>query len=131
MKGDLAELGVWRGGTCIFAQRLFGMLEPSNARKIHVFDAFEELPGYGGAASYLANSAADVRMNFKVMGAWTEHVQFYVGLFRETAKTFRAEHDVALTRLAVLRIDGNFYDSAPGRSAWDLRVRLGGWLRDF
>ena len=39
VQGDFAELGVWRGGTCIFAQRLFGVLEPSKTRMIHVFDA--------------------------------------------------------------------------------------------
>jgi len=111
VQGDFAELGVWRGGVCIMAQRLFSLLEPSNMRKIHAFDAFEKLPGYGSASAFLENSATDVQNNFKTMGAWTRHVKFHVGLFQETARAFRAEHDVARTRLAILRIDGNFYDS--------------------
>ena len=111
VQGDFAELGVWRGGTCIFAQRLFGVLEPSKTRMIHVFDAFESLPGYGGNSAFLENSAADVRENFEVMGAMSKHVKFHVGLFQQTTKAFQTEHDVTNTRLAILRIDGNFYDS--------------------
>ena len=70
--GGFAELGVWRGGTCILAAKAFGLLTPARAqpRQIHVFDAFEKLPGYKGASEYLANSAESVRRNFITRPTW-------------------------------------------------------------
>lgn len=109
--GDFAELGVWRGGTCIFTRRLFDMLEPNNIRRVHVFDAFEALPGYGSKQSYLENAVSSVRSNFEAFSAMSPYVQFHVGLFQATTKAFRTAYRLDSTRLAILRIDGNFYDS--------------------
>ena len=111
--GGFAELGVWRGGTCIFAAKAFGMLTLATAqpRQIHVFDAFEKLPGYKGASEFLSNSAESVRQNFAQFGCLTEHVHFEVGLFQQTTKAWRAQHDLTTTSIAILRVDGNFYDS--------------------
>mmetsp|Transcript_42114 Transcript_42114/g.101410 ORF Transcript_42114/g.101410 Transcript_42114/m.101410 type:complete len:250 (-) Transcript_42114:620-1369(-) len=111
--GGFAELGVWRGGTCILAAKAFGMLTPARAqpRQIHVFDAFEKLPGYKGASKHLANSAESVRQNFAQFGCLTEHVHFEVGRFQQTTKAWRAQHDLATTSISILRLDCNFYDS--------------------
>ena len=117
--GDFAELGVWRGGACIFAAKAFDWFETltpapdasSAPRQIHVFDAFEKLPGYKGASEFLSNSAESVRQNFAQFGCLTEHVHFEVGLFQKTTKAWRAQHDLTTTSIAILRVDGNFYDS--------------------
>jgi hypothetical protein len=38
VKGDFAEFGVWRGGSCIFAAGLFEVMGVKD-RQVHVFDA--------------------------------------------------------------------------------------------
>merc|ERR1719220_2958792 len=103
IKGDFAELGVWRGGASIYARLLLNVFGQAS-RKVHVFDAFESIPGYGASADFLQNSMASVQKNFEKFGALDKNVQFYKGLFKNTVPPFRGT-------LAVLRIDGNFYDS--------------------
>lgn len=111
--GAYAELGVWRGGTCMFAEQAFRFdkKRDQNERIIHVFDAFDKLPGYGKNQDYLENSEASVRDLFAKMGALSPSVQFHVGMFKDTTKEYRATHQLGNTRIAILRIDGNFYDS--------------------
>lgn len=111
--GAFAELGVWRGGTCIFASHAFShdKKKGSNDRSIHVFDAFDKLPGYGSSSDYLANSEASVRARFEQFQAMGPAVHFHVGLFKDTTKEFRAANRLENKRIAILRVDGNFYDS--------------------
>lgn len=103
VSGDFAELGVWRGGTCIYAKALFD-IKGQASRRVHVFDAFEKIPGYGGNSDFLMNSEADVKHNFDKYQVFDDHVHFYKGLFKDTVPSFQGQ-------LAVLRIDSNFYDS--------------------
>jgi O-methyltransferase/macrocin O-methyltransferase/8-demethyl-8-(2,3-dimethoxy-alpha-L-rhamnosyl)tetracenomycin-C 4'-O-methyltransferase len=109
--GDFVELGVWRGGTCIYARALFSLLCQDN-RDVLVFDAFENIPGYGGHTDFLSVSEERVRRAFDTYGVGLEGVRFFKGLFRDTLRPFR-EARLASGRksIAVLRIDGNFYDS--------------------
>ncbi|KAI8107449.1 hypothetical protein M9435_002478 [Picochlorum sp. BPE23] len=114
-EGDFAEFGVWRGGSCIFAAGLFDILN-ERERMVHVFDAFGKLSsdvgGYGNNNDYLAVSQTQVKFNFWKYGLLNHRrVQFHQGLFQDTAPQFRRELDRNGRRLAVLRIDGNFYDS--------------------
>lgn len=111
--GAFVELGVWRGGTCIFASHAFShdRKKGPNDRSIHVFDAFDKLPGYGGDSDYLANSEASVRTTFEQFQAMGPSVHFHVGLFKDTTPTFRAANRLEDKRIAILRVDGNFYDS--------------------
>jgi len=109
--GAFAELGVWRGGTCIFAHHAFRALDENNKRSVHVFDAFDKLPGYGKSEDFLANSEAYVHSTFEQYGAMDSSIKFHVGLFKETTKAFRAEYKLGKEKIAILRVDGNFYDS--------------------
>jgi O-methyltransferase len=73
-------------------------------------DAFEAIPGYGAAiASYLETSLATVEHNFAKYGLYDDRVKFFKGLFKDTVPAFRQQHNES--KIAVLRIDGNFYDS--------------------
>lgn len=109
VQGDFAELGVWRGGLCIFVKALLDTQVPKERRRVFVFDAFEALPGYGGASKYLANSETAVRHNFEKYGLLDERVIFVKGLFKDTLPNFSTMHPHA--RFSILRIDSNFYDS--------------------
>lgn len=104
--GGFAELGVWRGGTCIFVRRLLDLLS-QHERRVDIFDAFEQLPGYGKSKKFLMNSQDSVKETFRRMGT-LDRSYFHKGLFQNTVPLFsRNHHD----NIAVLRIDGNFYDS--------------------
>jgi hypothetical protein len=113
--GDFAELGVWRGGTCIYAKALYDVYQ-QKSRYVHVFDVFGEVPSFSKAnAAYeecvhiLAVSEEAVRHNFIKYGAHDDNVKFHKGLFKDTLPTFTK--DMTSGNIAVLRIDGNFYDS--------------------
>jgi hypothetical protein len=109
--GDFAELGTWRGGACIFARLLMDTLSQQE-RQVHVFDAFEDGKklGYSGLRSYIHVNEDDVRRSFKNYDAH-RNVHFYKGYFSETVPSFAQTLHKRGGRLAVLRIDGNFYAS--------------------
>ena len=108
--GDFVELGVWRGGASIYARAVLGAHE-QRERSVRIFDAFGRIPGYGPAAEFLAVTAPQVRDNFAAYGLH-EGVEFNAGMFNETLPRFYHEHTGSpRMRIAVLRIDGNFYES--------------------
>ena len=110
IKGDIAELGVWRGGACIWARKILDVYH-ENKRIVHVFDAFETIPGYNESyMNYLAVSQEKVMSNFKKFDADVNPVKFHKGLFKDTLPHFVKENP-DVKSIAVLRIDGNFYDS--------------------
>jgi hypothetical protein len=115
--GDLIETGVWRGGTVIFMRALLAAYgDPS--RRVWVADSFEGLPRVD-TANYpadepaagladireLAVPLAQVQANFARYGLLDERVRFLPGWFRDTLPTAPIE------RLAVLRLDGDLYES--------------------
>ncbi|WP_417469611.1 class I SAM-dependent methyltransferase [Maricaulis sp.] len=115
VQGDLIECGVWRGGGCILMAgylRTYGMA----GRKIIVADSFEGLP----TSTYeqdlklnldknrfpeLAVSEEAVRDNFATYGLLSDEVVFLKGWFSETLQ------HAPTTRLALLRLDGDLYES--------------------
>ncbi|MGX7828491.1 TylF/MycF family methyltransferase [Actinokineospora sp. 24-640] len=115
--GDIIETGVWRGGTCIFARgylRAHGMTD----RAVWVADSFEGIPEVGedghlldrGMRLHTANdvlgvSVEKVKANFERYGLLDEQVRFLPGWFRDTLPT------APISRLAVLRLDGDLYES--------------------
>jgi len=106
--GDFVELGVWRGGSAIYAKAVLYAFGAED-RAVHVFDAFEVIPSYGGPlSSYLSVSQKEVEHNFKKYGL-DHNVVFHKGLFKDSVPVFRKESNG--NAIAVLRIDGNFYDS--------------------
>lgn len=106
--GDFAELGVWRGGSCIVAKAVLNALGQHD-RNVLVFDAFERISNYGHMTEFLAVNESTVRHNFEKYGVLDDHVIFYKGMFKDTVPGYRA--NFSDSRLAVLRVDGNFYDS--------------------
>lgn len=115
--GDFAELGVWRGGVGIYARGLLDALDQSH-RKVLMFDAFDTMESdgkYGAASHYLSVSQKQVRHNFDKYGLLSDSVEFYSGLFRVTAQSFRESnidpYGKPMRSIAVLRVDGNFYES--------------------
>ena len=124
--GDFAELGVWRGGVCVYAKAVLDLLCEGRgapgiaeggrgARDVIVFDAFEDIPGYesyGGITKYLSVSEELVRGAFEKYGVGTDGVVFVKGLFKDSLPGFREARIKAGGKpIAVLRVDGNFYDS--------------------
>ena len=108
--GAFAELGVWRGGTCIFAKLLFdAMAEP---RAVHVFDAFARIASYAKASQdFLSVKEDNIPKWFKLYGAYDRNVHIHKGLFRDTLPAFRENASHAGAKIAVLRVDGNHHDS--------------------
>lgn len=119
--GDVIETGVWRGGATIFMRgifKAFGILD----RNVWVADSFEGLPVPDGekfpleasahagpfmtkVCNHLAVGIDDVKRNFDAYGLLDDQVRFLKGWFSETLPSAPIE------RLAVMRLDGDLYDS--------------------
>jgi len=115
--GDLIETGVWRGGACIFMRALLKSYGDAK-RTVWVADSFEGLPPPNVAAypedagdshhaygEYLAIPRQQVEENFRRYGLLDEQVRFLEGWFKDTLPKAPIE------RLAVLRLDGDMYES--------------------
>jgi len=114
--GDLMETGVWRGGTTIFMRAILKAHGVTD-RTVWVADSFEGLPKPdvekypqdAGSKLYehkaLAVPLDEVRSNFERYGLLDEQVRFLKGWFKDTLPTAPIE------RLAVLRLDGDMYES--------------------
>ncbi len=114
--GDFIETGVWRGGACIL---LRAVLRARNVkdRVVWLADSFaglpppdpERYPADGGQRLHeyrqLAVPLEDVRENFRRFGLLDQQVRFLPGWFRDTLP------DAPIERLAILRLDGDLYES--------------------
>lgn len=114
--GDLIETGVWRGGMSIYMR---GVLKAHGVtdRKVWLADSFEGLPQVD-PTHYPADSGLDfekfdvlsvgveeVRRNFQRYELLDDQVEFIVGWFKDTLS------DAPVSDLAVLRLDGDLYES--------------------
>jgi O-methyltransferase len=123
--GDLIETGVWRGGATIFMRAVLKAYK-DRERVVWVADSFEGLPEPNpdrlppsrrepsyrqrwnqirAATPWIAIPLEEVKANFARYALLDTQVQFLVGWFHETLP--RAPID----RLAVLRLDGDMYES--------------------
>jgi O-methyltransferase len=114
--GDLAEAGVWRGGAVIFMRAILEAYG-DRSRCVWAADSFRGLPPPDPARApadrgdvlfafrELAISLDIVRENFKRYGLLDDRVKFLVGWFKDTLPA------APIARLAVLRIDGDLYES--------------------
>ncbi|KAL3418156.1 hypothetical protein PVAG01_09871 [Phlyctema vagabunda] len=143
--GDYLECGVWRGGASIFATGVltawtgFGAVSEADAsREVHVCDSFNGLPQASTAADhnewnemhYLEVSLATVRSNFARFDLLLEErVHFHVGYFQFSLPRVRADLVQRQRRLAVLRLDGDMYESTLDElfNLYDL-VSVGGFI---
>ena len=114
--GDLIETGVWRGGATIFMRAVLKVYGDSE-RLVWVADSFAGLPepdveqypadakSRFHQAAYLAIPIDDVKANFARYHLLDDRVRFLKGWFRDTLPVAPVE------RLAVLRLDGDMYES--------------------
>jgi O-methyltransferase len=113
--GDLIETGVWRGGATIFMRAALEAYGDPH-RAVWVADSFQGLPKADPSrttdveddlAKYkeLAISLEEVKKNFERYGLLDDRVRFLQGWFRDTLPS------APIDRLAVLRLDGDMYDS--------------------
>jgi cobalamin biosynthesis Co2+ chelatase CbiK len=66
-------------------------------------------PGTKDSASFLQTFKDTVRHNFAKYGVLDDRVRFVKGLLKDTVPSL--SRNIINTELAVLRVDGNFYDS--------------------
>ncbi len=114
--GDLIETGVWRGGACILMRAILAA-HGDATRRVFVADSFRGLPPpnpseYPADAGdlhqtypQLAVSRPEVEENFRRYGLLDERVVFLEGWFKDTLPA------APIDRLAVLRLDGDMYES--------------------
>ncbi|KUI42172.1 macrocin O-methyltransferase [Mycobacterium sp. IS-1590] len=115
--GDLVECGVWRGGACILMRAVL-VAYGDETRSVWLADSFAGLPRPDTAnykadkglrldlfAGILGVPESEVRANFERYGLLDERVRFLPGWFKDTL------HDAPIDRIAVLRLDGDLYES--------------------
>jgi len=115
--GDLVETGVWRGGACILMRAVLAA-HGDTTRSVWLADSFQGVPRSDAvnykadkgiradlAAGILGVSEAEVRANFERYGLLDEKVRFLPGWFKDTL------HNAPIDRIAVLRLDGDLYES--------------------
>eukprot|EP01063_Lacrimia_lanifica_P037263 TRINITY_DN75_c1_g4_i1.p1 TRINITY_DN75_c1_g4~~TRINITY_DN75_c1_g4_i1.p1 ORF type:complete len:456 (+),score=164.17 TRINITY_DN75_c1_g4_i1:112-1479(+) len=117
IEGDYIETGVWRGGSSVFARAVLNSLGQHN-RVSYVCDSFHGLPPGernldGGdknwnKQTYLYIPPEIVAQNFNRMNLLDENVVFAKGYFNETMPQLKTR----VKKLAVLRFDGDIYESA-------------------
>lgn len=114
--GDLLEAGVWRGGAAILMRAVLHAHGDTD-RVVWLADSFQGVPKPDEARypedkddpcwrmGALAVDADTVRANFRSYDLLDSRVRFLEGWFRDTLPT------APLERLAVLRLDGDLYES--------------------
>lgn len=115
--GDLIETGVWRGGACIFMRAILKAYAETS-RIVWVADSFVGLPPPNEAtyksdagdqhytfSDFLAVSRQQVEENFRRYNLLDEQVRFLEGWFKNSLPS------APIHRLAVLRLDGDMYES--------------------
>lgn len=115
--GDLVECGVWRGGASILMRAVLAAYG-DETRRVWLADSFAGVPPPDAAnyqadkgirldraARILAVSEEEVRANFQRYGLLDDQVRFLPGWFKDTL------HKAPIDRIAVLRLDGDLYES--------------------
>jgi O-methyltransferase len=115
--GDLVECGVWRGGASILMRAVLAAYA-DETRCVWLADSFAGVPPPDAAnykadkgirldraAGVLAVPESEVRANFQRYGLLDGQVRFLPGWFKDTL------HDAPIDRIAVLRLDGDLYES--------------------
>ncbi len=114
--GDLIETGVWRGGAAILMRGVLAAHGVTD-RTVWLADSFEGLPAPDvekypldagldvSGNEKLAVTAEQVRANFAKYDLLDDRVRFLEGWFKDTLPS------APLERLAVIRMDGDLYES--------------------
>lgn len=132
--GDIIETGVWRGGAAIMARAVLAAHDVRD-RKVILADSFAGMPSPDRTRwpqdrdsrlheyPELAVPLEEVQANFRRFGLLDAQVVFLKGWFRDTMPNVPSE------RLAVIRLDGDMYESTiePLTHLYD-RLATGGWV---
>jgi hypothetical protein len=132
--GDLMETGIWRGGVVILMRAIL-MAHGVTNRRVWAADSFEGLPP-PDVAKYpqdaglnlnvfeqLAVPLEQVQENFRRYGLLDDQVRFLKGWFKDSLPAAPVE------RLAVLRLDGDLYESTmDALTALYPRLAIGGYV---
>jgi O-methyltransferase len=115
--GDLIECGVWRGGACILMRAVLDAYG-DDERSVWLADSFQGVPppdpeNYPAdkdlrldlGVHVLGIPESVVRNNFKRYGLLDDRVRFLPGWFKNTLP------DAPIDRIALLRLDGDLYES--------------------
>jgi hypothetical protein len=127
--GDFVETGVWRGGAVIMMRAVLAAYAVTD-RKVFAADSFEGFPeqtkadanfNVGGIPDF-AVSLDEVRANFERYGLLDGQVIFLKGLFKDTLP------GAPIESIAVLRLDGDLYESTRDGLALYAKLSRGGSL---
>jgi len=115
--GDLIECGAWCGGACILMCAVLAAYGDEE-RCAWLADSFEGVPPHDPenypadkdlrldlASDVLAIPESAVKNNFKRHGLLDDRVRFHPGWFKDTLP------DAPIDRIALLRLDGDLYES--------------------
>jgi len=137
--GDFIEAGVWRGGATIFMRALLKSYGVAD-RRVWVADSFDGLPEpdpekfpleaktHRGPVmrkvyQHFTCDLDEVKNNFNTFGLLDEQVVFLKGWFKDTLAA------APIARLAVLRLDGDYYQSTTdGLLNLYNKVSVGGYV---
>lgn len=131
VQGDFVECGVWAGANSAAMAR--AIMEPVhywetekrfNTRRVHLFDSFEGIPQAGEhdkeyleaghAAGLSACSIETTQQQMKAWGIPDELLVYHPGWFKDTVPAALLQNglsDITLRRIALLRLDGDLYES--------------------
>jgi len=141
LNGSYAETGVWRGGMTIYATAAM-QLNGLSARPVYLCDCFRGLPlprqgsfhARQDAVYFYQNKMLSVGVqmvlqNFQRYGINEKQVVPVEGYFVDSMPKFRASLMSRGERLAILRLDGDMYDSTVDvlYNLYDL-VEVGGFV---
>lgn len=130
--GDFLEAGVWRGGACILmagvlAESIRNGVRSMPARRVFVADSFAGLPPPTEADDHDHNFAQlsvgleEVVKNFVRYKLLSDNVIFVPGWFKDTL------HTIDTKALAILRLDGDMYESTRDGLALYPKLSPGGF----
>lgn len=131
--GDLLETGVWRGGACILMKAVLNRFH-DQSRCVWLADSFQGLPKPTAVTDldkrfdlsdcdFMKVSQEQVEANFQRFNLLDERVRFLKGWFCDTLPK------APIKQLALLRLDGDLYDSTrDALNAMYRRVSPGGFI---
>ena len=136
--GDFIECGVWRGGQAMLAAHTFA--RNRDPRRVLLFDTFKGMTAPTAADNLIADGSSaqgkydrkhfdthtdwcyasleEVKNNFKKAGLLSPSVEFVAGPVEETLAPGRSPVVDGLDKLAVLRLDTDWYES----TAMELKI---------
>ena len=125
VKGSFVEAGVWRGGMSIYAAAVMRVFNMHTRRMVYLCDSFQGLPAPRANSvrtdeTYyidhkvnrsLAVGERYVRSHFESYGIPLDNVVTVPGYFVDSLPLLREQLMRNRSRIAVLRLDGDMYDS--------------------